>query len=399
MLANKDLHKLRKQWFRLKAQEFIARYWMGIVILVVFLPGVGVGENFNMLLSVLTKPFAIISDGHSAWFLQQKLLFLLIVIFVVWARAQRSAINGGNFMQYLESLPIKKITKNAINLKILLIGNHLLWPIIIVSYFYLASSEGSFELLNVIRNTFIIIFLLSIQYVSVFQVSIKNIVVIFAIGLLFTLQLELVFEIYRLLIVYSLLFLFIYYQLYLKLFNSPTVFKFANLLPKIFQQNLQLQILFRSGLTSTLFRLVMVVGLMIIFALAKNSMVSDTRELTPYYMTLEAILAYLISSFFVSFDDQRILLKPWLATLPLKKHFWFIKDYSVVTLLSLLIHLPFYWWASNITNMNLLFNMFVYHLFLLAICYPIRTLMKNHQTLVAFVVLFIITAISIFNLS
>ena len=161
-------YKLRKNWFSLKAKEFIKRYFMGIVTLVIFLPGVAIGENFNLLVLSITKPFVLVSQIESPFIIKQLWLFILITIFVVWSRAQRSAIKGGDFAVFQESLPLTNNYKNKINVRMLLVANHFLWPVIIASYFYFPLLGDSNVLVLLLRNSFLILLLIVIQYIVLF---------------------------------------------------------------------------------------------------------------------------------------------------------------------------------------------------------------------------------------
>ena len=169
-----DLLKIRLSWFSLKTKQFINRYFMGVFIVLIFLPGVGISENFDTLLTAICKPFATLSQIDTNFIERQVNLNLLIVVLMVWIQTQKSAIKGGKFTVFLQSLPIKESQKKIINIKMLLLGNHLLWPFVIASYFYIASEHHSTSL-EIIRNSFLILLLLSTQYVLMFNRSAFNI--------------------------------------------------------------------------------------------------------------------------------------------------------------------------------------------------------------------------------
>ena len=400
MLTHNMLFTLRKKWFQLQAKNFIVRYSTGLVVLAIFLPGVAIGDNFNLLMSAITKPLLLVSQMQTPFLIKLAWLLVLQLVFIVWARAQRQAINGGDFAIYLQTLPIDKKTKNKNNVFMLLLSNHLLWPLIFAGLYYLTSMENTESTTVMLRYGFLVLLLLTTQYVSVFSIHIVPIltVAILNLGLLINVRTNFVL----ILILFWLLLLFIS-----RLLKSPGSYTKAksqlkplNFIPKFLSHNLYYQILFKSSNTSTLFRLAIVAFLMLGFTLVAQHFahISD-NNLFPYSLSLEALLAYYISGFFVSFNDERQQMAPLLSTLPIKKSFWITRDVFVIFIISSLIHLPFYYWQLNYLATHSIGFMLIYHLSLLLVCYPIRVLIKNSQTFFSFAVLFIITAITVFNLS
>jgi len=400
MLTDSMLFTLRKKWFQLQAKNFIARYSTGLMVLAIFLPGVAIGDNFNLFMSAITKPLVLISQTQTPFLIKLAWLLVLQAIFIVWARAQRQAINGGEFAIYLQTLPINKKTKNKNNVYMLLLSNHLLWPLIFAGLYYLPSMENAELMTFVFRYGFLLLLLISTQYVSVFSVHRTPVLIlsVLSIGLLINIEAGFVL----ILILFGLLVLFI-----LRLLKSHgnhikarDQLKPINIIPQFFSHNLYYQMLFKSAYTSTLFRLAIVTFLMFGFSMVAHHFINiNDNNLFPYSLSLEALLAYYISGFFVSFNDERQQMAPLLSTLPLKKRIWIVRDVLVVFLISGLIHLPFYYWQFSYLTSNTLWFMFAYHLSLLLLCYPIRVLIKNSQTFFSFMVLFIITAITVFNLS
>lgn len=393
------LYKLRKRWFSLMTKEFIKRYFMGIFILVIFLPGVAIGDNFNLLILSITKPFVFISQPHSPFIYKNMWLLVLLAVFVVWSQAQKQATKGGEFTCFQESWPIAESFKRKINVRMLLLSYHLLWPFIIASYFYLPFDNWESFLILVLRNTFLIISLLIFQYILLFKYSLKHLAWIIALLLLFTLPLKLNFELYRLAACYLLLTVYVFHYLFKENSLSKKYFKIQFLFPTILTRNFYSQVLFKSGLTSSLFRFSTIASLMLGFTFSVVYWVEDFNELMPYYFALEAILAYFISGFYVSFLDQRNSMKDWLITLPIKKHFWALRDIMTLMLLTVILHGLFFVWATNHSEYITLLKAFSYHLFLLVVSYPLRVFLPEKQTFITFVVLFIITAITLFNLS
>jgi hypothetical protein len=392
-------YKLRKNWFSLMTKEFIQRYFMGFALLAIFLPGVAIGENFNLLILSITKPFVFISQTDGLFIYKQMWLLVLLAVFVVWSRAQRQAIKGGAFADFQESWPIAETFKRKLNIRMLFLSNHLLWPFIIASYYYLPFENKESFLILVLRNTFLIITLLSVQYIVLFKYSIKFIAWVIVLLLLFTIPLKLNIEFYRIAACFWLLSLFVFYYLFKENSLSKTHFKLRFLLPAFITKNFYSQILFKSGLTSSLFRFSVIAGLMLGFTFSASYWIEDYSNLKPYYFALEAILAYFISGFYVSFLDQRNSMRDCLITLPIKRYFWAIRDVFTLMVITVILHGFFFLWAAKHSEFNTLLTVFCYHVILLVISYPLRVLFPEKQTFFTFVVLFVITAITLFNLS
>ncbi|MBL4772321.1 MAG: hypothetical protein JKX98_01550 [Alcanivoracaceae bacterium] len=399
MLTQNMLFTLRRQWFQLQAKNFILRYSTGLMVLAMFLPGVAIGDNFNLFMSAITKPFVLISQSQTPFLIKLVWLLVLQIVFIVWARAQRYAINGGNFAIYLQTLPIDKRIKNQNNIFMLLLSNHLLWPVIFAGFYHLLTMENTQLITAIFRYGFLVLLLLTTQYISVF--SMRTFSVLTVVGLSIGLLVSIKASFVLILILFWLLVWF-----FARLLKSqgnyikPTdTLRPINIFPKFLSHNLYYQILFKSALTSTLFRLAIIVFLIFGFSLIAQHFANiNDNNLFPYSLSLEALLAYYISGFFVSFNDERQQMKQLLSSLPVKKSFWLVRDVLVIFLLSSLIHLPFYSWQHGYFTNNTLWIMFLYHLLLLLLCYPIRVFIKNRQTFISFVVLFIITAITIYHI-
>ena len=121
----------RIKWYRLQAVEIIRRYSFGIFTLVLFLPGVAINENLNLLLKAFSHPFLEISSLNSPFLYKLFYVIILLMIFITWSQVQKKAISGGKITKQMLALPITKSAKNSVDLFILLLSNHLLWIIII----------------------------------------------------------------------------------------------------------------------------------------------------------------------------------------------------------------------------------------------------------------------------
>ena len=171
-------------------------------------------------------------------------------------------------------------------------------------------------------------------------------------------------------------------------------------LPKTLTQNLYYQMLFKATLTSTLFRFGIITGFAILLLLlAEHFIDASNNQLLPYAYVLEALLAYYLSGFYTVFSDERKIMSHLFACLPIKKHFWFKRDVFVVVLGTTIFHAVYFIWLSQLFAIKSLVGLFIYNTLLLLVCFPLRIKVKKNQTFFSFVVLLIITAITIFNLS
>lgn len=391
--------KLRKQWFKLRAREFIRRYFAGLLVLIVFLPGVAIGDNFKLFMTAVTKPLLIVVLGQETLTLQFFWLLIISSLFIVWARAQRAAISGGAFAKYMQSLPLCENLKQRNNLYMLLVANHFLWFFIGAGLVFLNQSTNTIVLDN-IRYIFLILLLICLQYVSVFKPKNLNFLIVSIISAAYLLPINNSIQWLVVVILFLVLALLIKRLLTFKqrdfsILDSSTytqqTYKYTH--------NLYLQILFKSGLTSSLFRLSLIIGTMLGFSFLANHFASlNENDLRPYAYVIEAIIAYYLSGFYVSFADERKLMQALFGSLPLKKTFWLKRDVLALILITLALHAGYFIWAQNQFNSATLQGLLLFNIALICVCYPLRILVKNSQTFISFVVLFIITAITLFNI-
>ncbi len=394
------LYHLRKKWFNLKTKEFIKRNIAGFLVLVVFLPGVAIGANFKVFISAISQPFLIVVSVDEAFFIKLIWLTVLSVVFTVWSRAQRLAISGGDFADYMQSLPISNTIKNKTNIKMLLKSNHILWFFIFASFYFLIKIPQT-QIVAFFNFGFLLSFLLTTQFVSVFKPKNKFFMTLFLMAFVFITPLPIGLMWLRLLVLSFVLIKLIQGVLD----TTERKFEFAQsspprLIPNFISANLYVEILFKSGLTSTLFRLSIVFAIIVGFLISANHFIeTSNNDLIPFAYVLEALIAYYLSGFFVTFIDERKCMQALFASLPLKHYFWLIRDSFAVLIISLVIHALYFIWAKYYFSSEALLTLLLFHLLLLLICYPLRILVKNNQTFISFVVLFIITAVTLYNLS
>ncbi|HOP22949.1 MAG TPA: hypothetical protein PK055_06820 [Gammaproteobacteria bacterium] len=343
--------KYRLSWYKLKTREFVLRYKMALMIVTLFLPGVAIGDNFYLLLKFLTQPFVIISSSESSLLQILLALIFLLTVFLVWVRAQKTAIIGGEFSEYLRSLPLPKGQWIKSNLTVLLLSNHLLWVIIFASYFYLKTGSAS----EIIKNTLVLVLLIACQYRFIFL-------------------------------------------------PTPLVSKHESLTKKftktaLIRNNFYLQMLFQSDLSTTLFRFVLfllfIAGFRMVAAFFAGQ---NNNELLPYLLIAEFLFGYFFSGFFITFKEQRQAFGDFLQSLPVKTFFWMKKDVSVVLMLSIPFHLLLYVLLHEFVSFKARASLFLYYVFLILLSYPLRMKLQQ-QTFFSFMTLLVITIITIFNLT
>lgn len=393
------LLKLRIKWFNLSAKNFILRYQNGLFVLVMFLPGVAIGDNFNLLLKALTTPFLHIINPQTSIITRLTWFIVLQAIFVVFSRAQSTAITGGEFTKFMQSLPIDKGINNKINLILLLLANHFLWVIILASFYYQIESNSANITLNLLSNLMLVFILLTTQYIAVFKKSFKNIVILIFVIAIYILSISLRIEVAGLLIT-----AIVWFLLVIKLTKPVLItIKRMTIKPLItgaIKYNLYYQMLFRASATTTVFRLLFVCFLIFGFSLISIHLANNNQgNALPYAMGLEALLAYYLSGFYVSFKDQRQRMDQLLTSLPVPKTFWFLRDIFTVTVVSLVFHLVLYYLIIGVITLTQMAELAIYYFVLLVICYPLRMLIKQNQTLITFAVLASITAITLYNYS
>jgi hypothetical protein len=377
---------------------------MGLIVLIMFLPSVAIGNNFVLLFLGLTKPFQYINSIEASFALKFVSLLVLQLIFMVWSKAQKIAINGGSFSLYLQSLPINYSTRSQLNVVMLLYANHFLYPLIIASFFFLAHTPFHVFILSMLKNLLLVLLLFCSQYLLLFKREFRAVMLLTGMNLLLLIDFGYIFEWFKVIISLFVLGFYII-GFFVSSKKSMADQKFIlpvsfNLMPRFIAANFHFQILFKSFLSSTLFRLFFVLLLISGFVVyAQNNFIVNSRgnELLPYALVLEALVAYYLSGFFVSFTDTRRQLQSLFRSLPVKFYFWPTRDIFVVVAIAVLFHGLIFIWVIHYLSFKLLFLLLLYQILLLLLCYPIRVYVIKKQTYFTFTALFIITAITIYN--
>ena len=401
-MQNTGLLKLRIQWFKLKAKEFIARYAAGLMVIALALPGVAIGDNLNLILLAITQPLLYVSMLEPSFIQKLSWLMVLMVVFVVWARAQKTAINGGQFAQYTTSLPIPHRRSIATNFLMVLISNHFLWVFMIYGIYHITLVIHSPKI-EVLRYFYLLALLISCQYVVVFSskkllINALIALIILAIALIIPISQSL--EWLRLSLVNVALIYFVVNFLSFKRNIKHSSVQQKQRFKMPFHKNLYYQMLVSSDISSTMFRFGLLATLLFGFSLSAQHLSGlNENKLDPYAFIIEALLAFYLSGFYLIFKDQRKSMQQFLMTLPIRRFFWVQRDILTVILLSFLIHLPYLYWQIDHFENSIIVISWAFHLFLLLVSYPIRVFIKEGQTFITFAVILILTIILIYNKS
>ncbi|MFK8010682.1 MAG: hypothetical protein AB8B80_01490 [Marinicellaceae bacterium] len=399
MQTNQLLLKLRIQWFKLKAMEFLIRYQNGLFVLIIFLPGIAVGDNLLLILKALSTPFLQVGNPESLFLQKLIWLFLLHLIFITFSQSQSLGIKGGGMAIYLRSLPISGIVYHKINLILILFANHFLWIIIVSSFYFQVVTDDNNKFLILFNNLILVCTLITSQYIVLFNFKLKLLLCNILISILLFVK-TIDSNKYFLNLVILALWIYLIFQIVkpdknIKSFNWTKKIKSMPLM-----SNWHCLMLFRAKLVSTCFRLLLLFLLIIGFTLVASHFIRiNSGQLLPYALVIEGLLAYYLSGFFVFYVDQRNQLQFLFRTLPFTKFYWFYRDYLSVLLLSLSLHCLLYFLIQPLLSYLELLYLVAYHLLLLLVCYPIRVFAKTHQTILTFMVLTIVTVFTLYNYS
>ena len=401
-MQNHHFLSLRTQWFKLKAKDFIQRYAAGLLLIAILLPGVAIGDNLKVFLLALTQPLLIASSPNETFLTQMHWISTLLAVFLVWVKAQKTAINGGPFTNYLKSSALESKTLNRTNFLMILIANHFLWVFVLFGFGHLLFTD-ELPILQVIRYVLLISILIAGQYITIFcekSMLIKKLSVIFLLLLVLTLPLSSDFEWFRIAILSSCLTWFVVFWIndknYNQTFNPVGINTSQNTAKKNSKGNFYLQMLFKSSFSTTSFRILWMVVILIGFILASDHLKTINNDsLDPYAYILAALLAFFLSGFYLLFKDQRSSMKQLLVTLPIARFFWFKRDFLAVVLISTCLYLPYYFWHLNQFNQLTTIKAWAFHLFLLLLSYPLRTCTKE-PTFSTFITLAVLTIVYIY---
>ena len=118
----------RLRWYVLETSRLLRRYWQALLLSVLLLlPAMPVFAQAQILGAPVLE--AVAPSHGMAW--QLAWVHMLEAIGVLWVLAQRTAISGGAFGAFLESLPIAKGRRRIVDIAVVLIASTpLLLPVL-----------------------------------------------------------------------------------------------------------------------------------------------------------------------------------------------------------------------------------------------------------------------------
>lgn len=387
---------LRILWFKLKAKEFFQRYAAGLAVVALLLPGIAIGDNLKIFLTAITQPFLLVSSLKPSFLTQAACSLILVLVFSVWVKAQKTAITGGSFAAFLKTTPMPIQTVKWVDVLMVLLANHFLWVFILFGLFYSIFDE-SVHSIELVRYIFLNLILINIQ-MSWINTSSKNnlfqITTCLALLLLLILPWPLNIEWIRVVLVFCGL---LYITCFPPQINTHSHMAALSLSKLSLPQNLYLQMLFKAALASTCFRL-----LLILFILTGSCLLSshfselNQGNLTPFIFATISLTAFYLSGFLLLFRDQRQTIQPFLNTLPINQSYWIKRDIWAVTLISILVHLPYFLWQLKNFGVTELLKFYGLHCILLWSSYPLRNKAKE-PTFSTFIFMLVLTIFVIYN--
>lgn len=397
---NHDYLALRVRWFKLKAKEFIQRYAAGLLVVALLLPGVAAGENLNILLTILSRPFVVTSDIKQPF--SEKIIWaaVLTIVFLVWAKAQKTAIDGGPFNTYLKSMNLGSRTVKQTDFLMLVIADHFLWVFILFGFCSLFFLD-ELPVIHIIRYISLVIILIVAQQVIIFAdrlIRAKKLSMVMLFLLILVLPLPFGLEGLRLALLILGLF-WIQRGGFVKktLASTRLGFNHGSIGKRLSKPNFYMQMLFKASFASSCFRALLLVVVMTGFIITAEHFKSiNDNNLEPHAFIVTAILAFFLSGFYLLFRDQRLSIAQLLTSLPISRFFWFKRDVLTVVLISTLLQLPYYFWLGNQFNYTTALKIWVFHVVLLLVSYPLRMFNKE-PTFSTLITLMILTIIFVYN--
>ncbi len=116
------------------------RHWHWLILSLLLVP---MGATVGALIQIIAYPLtAIFSTGHDImWYFTYIVIVQLIAI--AWVLLQIESVRGGNFMNFVASLPVSNVTHVGVNLTLLVIANSILLLMLISAVFVSATPDGS----------------------------------------------------------------------------------------------------------------------------------------------------------------------------------------------------------------------------------------------------------------
>lgn len=391
-LSSRDpLFKHRLEWYRRQMLDKLLKYKHMIVIIVALCV-----PTFAGLFSLIASSLLIIFKSDiPSW---QSFLALLLwqSLGLIWVTMQKQAIMGGAIREYISTLPLSHWRQLAIDLRLLVIANNLLWIPLIIAIFYNGFAgvpPTSNYLLWILQFLFFILALLALQLNWLNQRYI-HIFVIFAADFLAILSLHYLNTIIHSCLLIMAIAVAAYSLLSLQQTNfSKYFFSFggwkpiSNLIaPRLFPVlAIQWAILFRYSRLQTGLRLTGIILLLLCLwgILLVGNQAIQKSHFIHIILTVETLI---ISGFYPHLYEAHQHHHGYFTSLPLTSIFWLLKDVIFMLTITVLIGViaisPFVYLGITPTNAA---TMVILQIPLCIMLYPIRNKLNRQGAVVAIV--------------
>lgn len=338
---NRLLINLRLRWYALATGRLLRRHWQAIVLAGGVLSPMSMPILFQIKF-IASPVLEVFTPGHTiAW----RILYITLMqaVAFTWVAIQRSNISGGSFMTYASALPISLSQWRRVDLIVLLFADSLLLvPVFAAVVVILTSPVGMGQSAFQVGVVGTLFLLMLVTQLGVLERRFSVLPGVLLTSLLLSLSLERPVAMVSWLMLAGALLSAVSFLLNLhparrfpnvSLHNAQT--KLIKHLQCFFAQRIppalliQIQTLFFEHLGATILRLSVVTGIALGAAWLIRLFEFDTRALPTAIIAL-ATIALISSGFYRILYNVHAPVRPFLATLPISRSFWTVRDTVLV---------------------------------------------------------------------
>ena len=335
------LINLRLRWYALATGRLLRRHWQAIVL------AVGVLSPVSMPILLQIKFIAspvleVFSPGHTiAW----RILYITLMqaVAFTWVAIQRSNISGGSFMTYGNAFPISPSQWRRVDLIVLLFADSLLLvpvftTVVVILTSHVGMGQSAFQV-SVVGTLFL---LMLVTQLGVLERRSSVLLGVLPTSVLLSLSLDRPVGVLSWLMLAGSLLIAVSFLLNLhpvrrfpnvSLHNAQTKqmkrlqWSVVRLIPSALL--IQIQTLFFEHLGATILRLSAALGIALSAAWLIRLFEFDARALPTAIIALAAI-ALISSGLYRILYSVHAPVRPFLATLPISRNFWTVRDTALV---------------------------------------------------------------------
>ena len=338
---NRLLINLRLRWYALATGRLLRRHWQAIVLAVGVLSPVSMPILFQIKF-IASPVLEVFSPGHTiAW----RILYITLMqaVAFTWVAIQRSNISGGSFMTYASALPISPSQWRRVDLIVLLFADSLLLvpvfaTVAVILTSPIAVGQSAFQM-GVVGTLFL---LMLVTQLGVLERRFSVLPGVLLSSLLLSLSLDRPVGMVSWLMLAGALVGTVSFLLNLhparrfpnvSLHNAQTKLRkrlqwfFAQRIPPALLIQIQTLLFEHPGVTAL--RLSAALGIALGAAWLIRLFEFDTRALPTAIIALAAI-ALISSGFYRILCNVHAPVQPFLATLPISRSFWTVRDTVLV---------------------------------------------------------------------